>query len=207
MLKPIWGRMIEEWKTDLKTAEERKKSADEETSKIDKEFAAAKDEKEKEAIKKKKEDADSNASRWKNEKDRLDALVMTKTTKTLEEDWSQTEAYALAGYRLLVNQCNKCHLVGNLKAQQETGLGPPLNLASDRLRPEWAKAWIANPQRFIPYIHAMPAYFKHSDKVPLVPWLPGTDLEQIEGARDAILNLPRINEMPLTRYWMQSGGK
>ena len=124
--------MIEEWKTDLKTAEERKKSADEETSKIDKEFAAAKDEKEKEAIKKKKEDADSNASRWKNEKDRLDALVMTKTTKTLEEDWSQTEAYALAGYRLLVNQCNKCHLVGNLKAQQETGLGPPLNLASDR---------------------------------------------------------------------------
>ena len=53
----------------------------------------------------------------------------------------------------------------------------------------------------------MPAYFKHSDQVPLVNWLPGTHLEQIEGALDAILNLPRINEMPLTRYWMQSGGK
>ena len=124
LLQPIWGRMLGEWKTDLASAKQRKKVADEDTATVDKEISAAKDDKAKESLKKKKEDADSNASRWKNENDRLEALVKSKTVKSLEEDWSQTEAYALAGYRLLVNQCNKCHMVGNAKAQQETGLGP-----------------------------------------------------------------------------------
>jgi hypothetical protein len=59
----------------------------------------------------------------------------------------------------------------------------------------------------------MPAYFKKGDKTPtgedaaLVPWLPGHHEDQIGAARDALLNLPRITEMPLTRYWMQSGAK
>jgi hypothetical protein len=51
----------------------------------------------------------------------------------------------------------------------------------------------------------MPMYFKESEKVPLVPWLPGNQPEQVRAARDTILNLPTINALPITRYWMELG--
>jgi mono/diheme cytochrome c family protein len=205
--KPIWEKMIKEWQEGARSAADRKKVADEDVEKRKKAVADAKDEKQKAQLQKELEQAELNAGFWKTEKDRLDKLVATKSLKALEEDWSQTEAYAVAGYRLVVNQCNKCHAVGNLLAQQVDGQGPSLNLAQGRLRSEWAARWIANPQRFVPYNSAMPAYFKKSDTVPLVPWVPGTHMEQIEAARDTILNLERIGELPLTRYWMQTGGK
>jgi len=205
--KNVWEKMIKDWQTDAKNAGDRKKVADEEVKKREAAVAAAKDDKQKAQLQKEKEQADLNAGFWKTEKDRLDKLVATKSLKALEEDWSQTEAYAAAGYRLVVNQCNKCHAVGNLLAQQVEGQGPSLNLAQVRVRAEWTHRWIANPQRFVPYNSAMPAYFKKSDTGPLVIWLPGTNLEQIDAARDTILNLERISELPLTRYWMQSGGK
>ena len=119
----------------------------------------------------------------------------------------------MAGYRLLVNQCNKCHALGHLQSQQQDGQGPSLNLAASRLRPEWSFRWIAHPQRFLPYTSAMPQYFKNSDKTaagddaPVVPWLPGHHHQQIGAARDAILNLQRISEHPLARYMMQGSGK
>src|SRR5262249_46660403 len=108
----------------------------------------------------KAEDAGRDTSFWEGEKKRLETLLTEKTLEALKTDWSDHEAYALAGYRLVVNQCNKCHALGGLQAQQPpTGQGPSLNLASQRLRPEWMKRWISNPQRFVPYPSAMPVYF------------------------------------------------
>jgi cytochrome c2 len=206
----VWEKMIEDLKSEAKTAEAKLKDATSVEEKLKKAEGEAKDDKAKAEAKKKLEGAQLETAFWGAEKRRLDKLVDPKggkTLKTLEEDWSHSEAYALAGFRLVVNQCNKCHAVGNLVAQQEDTQGPSLNLASLRLRPEWAKRWIANPQRFIPYISAMPAYFKKSDPAPLVIWSPGTHLEQIDSARDAVLDLPSITALPLTRFWMQSGGK
>jgi cbb3-type cytochrome oxidase cytochrome c subunit len=203
----IWERMIGEWKSEAANADTKLKAASAVVDKLKKAESEAKDEKAKAALKKDIETAELESGFWGAEKRRLDKLAAEKTVKKLEEDWGQTEAYALSGYRVLVNQCNKCHVVGDLQAQQLDGQGPSLNLASQRLRPEWTKRWIANPQRLIPYNSAMPAYFKKSDTVPLVIWNPGTPMEQVEAARDAVLDLPTINALSLTRYWMQSGGK
>jgi mono/diheme cytochrome c family protein len=211
--KPAWAKMRQDWQAQVKNADQRKAAADKQLEKLKKDEAAAKDEQEKASIKKKVDLTDLDAAFWRTEKDRLETLLKLKTLDVLERDWQDHEAYAIAGYRLLVNQCNKCHAVGHLSSQQQEGQGPSLNLAAERLRPDWSLRWIANPQRFVPYVSAMPAYFKHGDKTakgedaPLVPWLPGPHLEQIGAARDAILNLPRISELPLTRYWMQSGGQ
>jgi mono/diheme cytochrome c family protein len=205
--KPVWEKMIKDWNVDAKAAAERKEAAEKEVKKHEKAVADAKDDKQKAQLQKDKEQADLTAGFWKTEKERLDKLVESKSLKALEEDWGHTQAYAVAGYRLVVNQCNKCHAVGNLQAQQIDGQGPSLSLAEARLRPEWSMRWIANPQRFVPYNSAMPAYFKKSETAPLVIWVPGTHYEQIDAARDTILNLERISELPVTRYFMQSGGK
>ena len=73
------------------------------------------------------------------------------------------------------------------------------------------KRWIAHPQRFVPYISAMPQYFGRSQTAPVVPWMPNHPVEivpmfQVEAARDTVMNLPTISEWPLTRNWMQLGG-
>jgi hypothetical protein len=136
----------------------------------------------------------------------LNKVLDDKKLDVLEKEWQHSEAYALAGYRLLVNQCNKCHAVGNLDAQQAEGRGPSLNLSAARLQPGWSEKWIASPQRFLPYTTVMPPLFEKSVMHnPLVIWLPGTRLEQVEAARDTILNLPRIMGLPASRAWMQHG--
>jgi mono/diheme cytochrome c family protein len=203
-LTPVWSKMREEWADELKNAEQRAKVFKEESDKLKEQEAKAKGD-DKDLLKRKLDVADQNASFWATEKSRLDTLIKDKTLETLEKDWSSSEAYVLAGFRTVVNQCNKCHQVGSLQAQQVDGRGPSLNLMSQRLRPEWAQRWISNPQRFIPYNSAMPMYFKESDKMPLVPWLPGTQQEQVQGSRDTVLNLPTISALPLTRAWMQHG--
>jgi mono/diheme cytochrome c family protein len=203
-LTPVWNKMREEWAGELKNAEQRAKTFKDEADKLKEQEAKAQGD-EKDQLKRKLDMTEQNASFWATEKGRLEILIKDKTLDALEKDWSSTEALVLAGFRTVTNQCNKCHQVGDLQAQQIDGRGPSLNLASQRLRPEWAQRWISNPQRFIPYNSAMPMYFKESEKLPLVPWLPGTQQEQVQAARDTVLNLPTIGALPLTRAWMQHG--
>ena len=47
------------------------------------------------------------------------------------------------------NQCLKCHKALNLPA---TAQYPPLDLAWERLRPEWTLRWLASPDRLISYL-------------------------------------------------------
>src|SRR5205823_6423027 len=112
--KAVWGKMMEDWKTEAKTAAERLKAATEAYEKVKAEDDKIKDDKQKADAKPKLDQAEQNKNFWETEKKRLDDLVAGKTLEGLQEDWSTTEAYALAGFRLVVNQCNKCHAVGNL---------------------------------------------------------------------------------------------
>lgn len=68
--------------------------------------------------------------------------------------------YFESGWQLLVNEnlCVKCHNIGNFKAGgKDEEKGPPLNLAADRLRPEYIERWVSFPKRLIPYT-LMPQY-------------------------------------------------
>jgi mono/diheme cytochrome c family protein len=202
---PVWTKMQQDWAEELKSAERNAKAFKSVADKLKEEEAKAPGDK-KAQLKRDLDLAEQNAGFWATEKSRLETLVKEKNLDALKSDWGSREAYAVAGFRLVVNQCNKCHAVGDLQAQQIDGRGPSLNLASARLNPEWANRWISNPQRFVSYNSAMPMYFKESEaKVPLVPWLPGTQQEQVQAARDIVLNLPAIGALPATRYWMQYG--
>ncbi|HYV34526.1 MAG TPA: c-type cytochrome, partial [Gemmataceae bacterium] len=205
--KKLMEKMRADWEAQAANADKQKKAADTLAATRKKDYDAAKDDKKKEELKKLLDFADADASRWSSEKGRLDLLLKNKTLPVLEKEWRESDGYAVAGYLLLVNQCNKCHAVGNLDAQQTDNRGPSLNLASTRLRPGWSEQWIASPQRFLPYTTIMPPLFEKSEPpgAPLVIWLPGTRFNQVDAARDAILNLPRISDLPLSRAWMLYG--
>jgi hypothetical protein len=87
----------------------------------------------------------------------------------------------------------KCHNVGTVQA--ESAQGPNLILSSDRLRPEWTLEWLANPVRLFTYPPNMPQNFAKNS----VEWqdsFAGPSLEQARAARDVLMDLPRIAELP-----------
>jgi mono/diheme cytochrome c family protein len=215
--QPMWEKMAKARQAEAANVEANLKKAEAAAKEAQDNYDKAKDE-DKDRLKKELDAAQGTQLSLQNQKRDIDKLGKI-TSETLEKEWRDNQAYAVASFRLVVKVCNLCHNVANLPAAQpEEGKGdrtegPSLNLASMRLRPEWAYRWIANPQRFVPYNSAMPQYFKRSDKGPhgealaLKEWLPGTHLEQVGAARDAILNLPTLMEMPLARYWLQDGAK
>jgi mono/diheme cytochrome c family protein len=122
--------------------------------------------------------------------------------------WASEEAYAGDAYRLLANykRCLNCHQVGPQVPTQP--VGPPLELAPDRLRADWALRWIASPQRLLIYpdgLHAMPPNFKSND--PPWPEFAGSMLEQATAVRDVLINYPRVAGMPVNRYYRSTSGE
>jgi hypothetical protein len=117
--------------------------------------------------------------------------------------WEEEEAYAVDAFRLLTNYnnpCMGCHNVGALKAKnRKEEQGPPLDLAWQRLRPEWTERWIANPERLISYPTPMPANFRRVD--PPYPEFDGTLIDQIRAVRDVLLFYPKVADMPANRYY------
>ena len=94
--------------------------------------------------------------------------------------------------------CLQCHQVGSFAPSEKDKQGPPLALASSRLRPGWLTQWINQPQRFVPYGSLMPTYFSEKEQ----KWQPihsGPALEQINALRDVLINYPRIADMPINR--------
>jgi cytochrome c2 len=197
-----WEKMRKEWETDLKTADERLTQAN-------KKFEEMNAKKDQPQFKADLDAAQDAVNFWTGEKQRLKDLVEKMTVDRLKEEWSEEGAYALAGYRMVVNVCNKCHEVGPLRPREEKSPGPSLNQAWKRLQPSWARRWVSNPQRFVPYASAMPVYFPDNGKAPVVPWMPKfADPSrmaqfQVEAARDTILNLPAITQHPLASYSLQ----
>jgi hypothetical protein len=138
------------------------------------------------------------------------ASLRNKTVfaETEQKQWEAHGAYASDAFRLLANydRCLNCHQVGALVPKQP--IGPPLDLAADRLRPDWLLRWIGNPQRLLLYPdgpNPMPQNFPSNAK-------PGTDfagtpLDQITAVRDALIDYPKISSMPANRmYRPQAGG-
>jgi mono/diheme cytochrome c family protein len=122
--------------------------------------------------------------------------------------WEDREAYASDGYRLVANyqRCLNCHPVGPQDPTQ--AIGPPLELAATRLRPDWTQRWIASPQRLLIYpfgSHPMPTNFARNSK----PWsdFDGSMLEQATAVRDVLINYPKVAEMPVNRLYRSAPGE
>jgi hypothetical protein len=121
---------------------------------------------------------------------------------TQKKLWETEEAYATDAYRLLLSRelCTKCHQVGNVTASEKNQQGPPLDLAFDRLRPDWIERWVNKPQRFLPYASIMPPYFsKHELRYQGLLAEPADG--QIRALRDALMNYPRLSNMPANRLY------
>jgi hypothetical protein len=138
-----------------------------------------------------------------------DAKAREEYQNKLLAQWEREDAYWTDGFRLVANTniCLSCHQVGNYAAAKpQNEQGPPLALAAERLRPEWTKRWIANPQRYLVYPSAMPQNFP-ADKSgeDWYQYFYGDSLQQATAARDVLSNLPRVADIPANRYWQGSG--
>jgi mono/diheme cytochrome c family protein len=131
-----------------------------------------------------------------------------KDFKEFDEQWRTRDAYAADGYRLLFGHakgvCFTCHVAGGVGAAQ----APPLDIAFDRLRPEWTEKWIANPARMFGYNPVMPMNFPANERTSQ-ELFDGPPLEQIMAIRDVLMNYPKIAELPANRFSRQApaGGK
>jgi mono/diheme cytochrome c family protein len=213
-LTDVWKRIAhEERQSDLKKAEQSVKSAEGE-------LAKAKQEDEKTFAKKQLEEAKEALKTAEKRFKQLEGPVTYKDFPELVTKWETEEAYAADAFRIVVNPnlgppCATCHQVAQFTASNpRTGQGPSLNLTYQRLRPEWVKRWIANPQRYTPYYTSvMPNNF-NADKLQWhAPFavsgksaLDGS-LEQVGAARDLLMNLLELADLPINRYYTPTVGK
>jgi hypothetical protein len=109
------------------------------------------------------------------------------------------EAYTRNAFALLVDQniCTKCHDVGD-KTKIAGAQGPNLDLAADRLRPDWVEKWIANPKRLFPYDPLMPQYFKNAASP--IEWqhthlFAGNPTQQTRAVRDLLMDRRRLSDL------------
>jgi mono/diheme cytochrome c family protein len=146
---------------------------------------------------KEKELADREAA-IKDWKGRLEKKDFSKFREEFERD----QVYATDAFRAIANKtlCLQCHSIGRMEI--EGAKGPNLALTAERLRPEWVKQWVGNPKRLFTYEPVMPVNFPNnagdiqSLKLPFV----GTPLEVIEATRDVLMDLPRLADLPGTRF-------
>jgi mono/diheme cytochrome c family protein len=151
-------------------------------------------------------DAKDDDPRKKALKDRKAAIeawekqLKDKDFSELKKNWEQEEAYPSDVYRMLTNRelCLKCHSIGPLKMEGDEQ-GPNLALTAARLRPDWVEHWVANPARMFPYIPVMPQNFPR-DAPPLqYPEVVGAPLDKVRAARDALMDLPRLTNLPVAQ--------
>jgi mono/diheme cytochrome c family protein len=188
-LKPLWDIVYSEQLAQAEAA-----------------LRAAKDAEEKQTDKDKKKAAEER--RKEAEKSVAALRDQAAFEKTQQQTWTSQETYAADAYRLVANykRCLNCHQVGPQAPTQR--VGPSLELAPERLRPDWLLRWIASPQRLLIYpdgLHAMPPNFKSNE--PPWPEFAGTMLQQATAVRDVLINYPRIADMMVNRYYRSTSGE
>jgi hypothetical protein len=132
------------------------------------------------------------------EKAELDKSEKRWEVKAQQQHWEQNEAYASDAYRLLTSRelCTKCHQVGSFSPSEPVKVGPPLALASSRLRPDWIERWVNKPHRFVPYNSLMPAYFNKD--IPQYQAIhAGPAMDQLRALSDVLANFPRVSALPI----------
>jgi len=127
----------------------------------------------------------------------------------LRRDIVEQRPYATDAYRLMLNPqlCLQCHQIGQIQVKGGAQ-GPPLDLAAERLRPEWTQRWMANPARLFTYPPNMPTNFaKNADNYR--DYFDGLSFEQATALRDVLMNLPKVADSPANRktYEAAVGGK
>ncbi|MHB1422036.1 MAG: c-type cytochrome [Gemmataceae bacterium] len=162
-----------------------------------------KDAKGEEVKKQKQQDLDTLEGRiktWKSEVDK-------KNYDRLKTEWEESGAYASDAYKLLTdrNLCLQCHNIGDVVISSPQG--PNLALTAERLRPDWVKEWIANPDRLFGYAPAMPQNFPN-DSLDYQDRFVGKTIDQVIAVRDILMDLSRVADMPgnRSRAPIASGG-
>ena len=91
------------------------------------------------------------------------------------------------------NYCVKCHSLGDyeVKGAVKT-LGPNLDEVYRRLRPDYVRRWVANPQRILPYT-GMPVNIPFDPTPPNFGGVnqalfPGPSIAQLDGVVDLLMN-------------------
>src|SRR5579864_3291045 len=125
-----------QFQKELDAIKEKKKQADDQLQKAEKE----KNQAESDLAKKAKEDAEKEEKEW-------NANGQAK----LKDKWEHEEAYVADAHRLVVNGnlCLTCHKVGGVEPKEYKG--PTLDGFFDRGRPDWTQRWVTNPKRFLHY--------------------------------------------------------
>jgi hypothetical protein len=181
LMEPAWKEQLQEEKADLEAQRDALKKAVEM-------------EKDAEAKKQRQQDLMGLEAKLSKVSDQLAKSDFSGP----REKWKQEDAYAVDAYRLVANKeiCMKCHSVGRVHVEGE--IGPNLNLAAERLRPEWTLHWIANPNRIFTYSTQMPQNFPN-DKIQWQESFHGSSADQVKAVRDALMDLPRLADMPANR--------
>jgi hypothetical protein len=180
---------------------------------------AAKEAEKKETDAAKKKTAEASVQKAQKEHDEMDkrlkaleGQLQSKDFADLRKQWEIGEVYATDAYRVMAQNgdkgsCLKCHQMGNL--MPDDNKAPRLDLAVQRLRPEWTLHWISNPERLLPYASPMPAYFpkKYMGNEEAIKgqeyrnFFEGDALEDIEALRNILMNFPAVADLPGNRYY------
>ncbi len=91
------------------------------------------------------------------------------------------------------NMCLSCHYTGTIPQGKEMAdLAPNLELAKNRLKPEWIVEWLKNPEAIQPGTR-MPQFFPHDDfgnpTATYTEYLNGDAIKQMEAIRNYIWTL------------------
>jgi hypothetical protein len=171
------------FQTELDAIKERKKRADEQLQKAEKE----KNQAEADLAKKAKEDAEKEEKEW------------TANGKAkLKDKWEHEEAYVADAHRLVVNGnlCLTCHKVGGVEPKEYKG--PTLDGFFDRGRPDWTQRWVTNPKRFLHYESIMPINFKASARENQDAFI-GNSEEQIRAVADFLMLYGQVKNWPILK--------
>ncbi len=107
----------------------------------------------------------------------------------IEAKEAQTPGCLLAAKRLFESKdvnCILCHVKGEKMPEGDpTGWAPDLMLAKRRLKPDWIKRWLLDPQSIQPGTK-MPKFFREGE---FQDYIPGAPADQAEAMKDYLMNL------------------
>ena len=142
--------------------------------------------------------AKENVLAWEEEIARLAKAVHKIPAAQQEKEWEEQNAYVVDSFKVVNKVCAACHQLG--KIPQKLGIeGPPLTEVHNRLRADWTEEWIAGPKHFN-YQSIMVANF--GNKPSEQGLFPGTPMDQVTAATDLLMVYPRMEDLPLNRYWL-----
>ncbi|MEP9410087.1 MAG: c-type cytochrome [Candidatus Brocadia sp.] len=115
--------------------------------------------------------------------------IMETKKEYIEAKESMSPGYLLAAKRLFESKdvnCILCHIKGEKMPEgDKTGWAPDLLLARERLKPDWIKRWLLDPQSIQPGTK-MPKFFREGE---FQDYIPGSPEEQAVVMKDYLMNL------------------